>query len=193
MGTTITSDLSWSKNTKKIVQDSNKRMQFLHRAKKFTNNVGDLKKIYMLQIRSKLEQSAAVWHSSLNKKDSKDLERVQKSALKVILGDRYRGYEDALRIIKLDSLEERRLKICLKFAQQCLRNEKMRDMFPKNKSDHGMKKRNVEKFAVKKAVTERFRKSAIPSMQRLLNKDDKRKRDMFKIIENSVPVNYDSL
>ena len=147
----------------------------------------------MLQIRSKLEQSAAVWHSSLNKKDSKDLERVQKSALKVILGDRYRGYEDALRIIKLDSLEERRLKICLKFAQQCLRNEKMRDMFPKNKSDHGMKKRNVEKFAVKKAVTERFRKSAIPSMQRLLNKDDKRKRDMFKIIENSVPVNYDFL
>ena len=69
----------------------------------------------------------------------------------------------------------------------------MRDMFPKNKSDHGMKKRNVEKFAVKKAVTERFRKSAIPSMQRLLNKDDKRKRNMFKIIENSVPVNYDFL
>ena len=45
----------------------------------------------------------------------------------------------------------------------------------------------------REAVTERFRKSAIPSMQRLLNKDDKRKRDMFKIIENSVPVNYDSL
>ena len=61
----------------------------------------------------------------------------------MILGDRYRGYEDALRIIKLDSLEERRLKICLKFAQQCLRNEKLRDMFPKNLSDHKMKKRSV--------------------------------------------------
>ena len=193
LGTTITSDLSWSKNTKKLVIDSNKRMQFLHRAKKFTNNVEDLKKIYMLQIRSKLEQSAAVWHSSLNKKDSKDLERVQKSALKVILGDRYRGYEDALKIMKIDSLEERRQKICLKFAQQCLRNEKMRDMFQRNKSDHTMQKRNTEKFTVKKGVTERFRKSAIPSMQRLLNKDDKRKRDIFKIIENSVPVNYDSL
>ncbi len=32
-----------------------------------------------------------------------------------------------------------------------------------------MKKRNVEKFVVKKAITERFLKSAIPSMQRLLN------------------------
>ena len=68
----------------------------------------------------------------------------------------------------------------------------MRDMFPKSQSDHKMAKRNVEKFIVKKAMTERFRKSAIPNMQRLLNKDDKRKRDMFKIIENSVPVNYDS-
>ena len=124
-------------------------MQFLHRAKKFTNNVGDLKKIYMLQIRSKLEQSAAVWHSSLNKKDSKDLERVQKSALKVILGDRYNNYEEALKTIRIDSLEERRQKLCLKFAQQCLRNDKMRDMFPKSQSDHKMAKRNVEKGSIK--------------------------------------------
>ena len=125
MGTTITSDLSWSKNTKAIVKDSNKRMQFLHRAKKFTNNFGDLKKIYMLQIRSKLEQSAAVWHSSLTRKDSKDLERVQKSALKVILGDKYTSYKEALKTIRIDSLEERRQKICLRFAQQCLKNEKL--------------------------------------------------------------------
>ena len=66
-------------------------------------------------------------------------------------------------------------------------------MFPKSQSDHKMTKRNAEKFIVTKAITERFRKSAIPSMQRLLNKDDKRKRDFFKIIENSVPVNHDSL
>ena len=139
MGTTIKSDLSWSKNTKKIVQDSNKRMQFLHRAKKFTNNVGDLKKIYMLQIRSKLEQSAAVWHSSLTKKERKDLERVQKAALRVILGDRYKSYKEALKTIKIDSLEERRQQICLKFAKQCLRNEKLKDMFPRTQSDHSMK------------------------------------------------------
>ena len=55
-----------------------------------------------------MEQSAAVWHSSLNKKDSKDLERVQKSALKVILGDRYNNYEEALKTIRIDSLDERR-------------------------------------------------------------------------------------
>ena len=55
LGTTITSDLRWNENTRNIVKDSNKRMQFLHRASKFTNNSWDLKKIYMLQVRSKLD------------------------------------------------------------------------------------------------------------------------------------------
>ena len=49
LGTTITSDLRWNENTKLIVRSSNKRMQFLHRAAKFTNNVKDLIQIYMLQ------------------------------------------------------------------------------------------------------------------------------------------------
>ena len=71
-----------------------------------------------------------------------------------------------------------------------MKNEKLRDMFPKSQSDHKMTKRNAEKFIVTKAITERFRKSAIPSMQRLLNKEDKRKREILKIIESSVPVGW---
>ena len=53
----------------------------------------------MLQIRSKLEQSAVVWHNSLTQKNKKDLERVQKSALKIILRDKYINYENALNVI----------------------------------------------------------------------------------------------
>ena len=98
LGTTITSDLSWNKNTDKIVKETNKRMQLLHKASKFTNNTKDLKQIYIFQIRSKLDQSAVVWHSSLTNKNRSDLERVQKSALKLILGTRYKSYDDALKI-----------------------------------------------------------------------------------------------
>ena len=148
LGTTITSDLSWKKNTSKIVSESNKRIQFLHRAKKFTSNVTDLKKIYMLQVRSKLEQSAPVWHSSLTKKSTSDLERVQKCALRVILGDKYTNYKDALGVIKLDSLEDRREKLCLKFAKQCLRHEKLNGMFPRRMDKHPMEKRGFEKFVL---------------------------------------------
>ena len=52
-----------------------------------------------------LEQSAVVWHSSLTEENCADLERVQKSALKVILGANYIGYKKALIKLDLKSLE----------------------------------------------------------------------------------------
>ena len=127
----------------------------------------------MLQVRSKLYQSAVVWHSSLTKRA--DLERVQKSALRMILGDKYIIYENALNVMRTDSLETRRHNLCLKFAKQCIKNEKLRNMFPRNLSNHKMEMRGGEKFVVKKAMTERYKKSATPSMQRLLNNSEKEK------------------
>ena len=109
----------------------------------------------MLQIRSKLEQSAVVWHSSLTKKNTSDLERVQKSALKLILKDRYINYKSALNVIGLESLEMRREKLCLKFAKACVRHKKLSDMFPKDKRDYAMDMRHKEKYQQKRARTER--------------------------------------
>ena len=65
LGTILTIDLKWDKNTKEIVKNACKRMQLLNTAAGFTTNVQDLKNIYL---RSILEQSAVVWHSSLSSK-----------------------------------------------------------------------------------------------------------------------------
>ena len=46
-----------------------------------------------------------------------DLERVQKGALRIILGDKYENYKNALEVTKLDSPEDRREKLCLRFAK----------------------------------------------------------------------------
>ena len=51
--------------------------------------------------------------------------------------------------------------------------------------------RDCKKFVVIKAMTERYKRSSIPSMQRLLNKSEKERNDMMKIIKNTVPVNHD--
>ena len=193
LGTTITNDLKWNENTKMIVKSSNKRMQFLHRAAKFTNNISDLKMIYMLQIRSKLEQSAVVWHSGLTDKNKRNLERVQKSALKIILKEKYIDYKNALSVMKMDSLEVRREKLCLKFAKACVKNEKVSDIFPRDCMNHSMEKRGREVFYVKKAKTERLRKSAVVSIQNLLNKDVTEKRNNLRKISNYMPVNYDCM
>ena len=89
LGTVITDDLKWSKNTKEIVKKGFQRMQLLNAAASFTSNIYELRSIYLTYIRSVLEQSAVVWHSSLTSKNRKDLERVQKAAVRVILKKRY--------------------------------------------------------------------------------------------------------
>ena len=93
----------------------------------------------------------------------------------------------------MDSLEKRREKLCLRFAKQCLRHEKLKELFPKYERKHDIVKRNCEKYIVKKAMTERYRKSALLSMQRLLNQSEKEKREIFKRVNDTVPVNYDCL
>ena len=55
-------------------------MEILRRVSSFGASVEDLKDIYILFVRSLLEQSAVVWHSSLTKDNEQDLERVQKNA-----------------------------------------------------------------------------------------------------------------
>ena len=74
--------------------------------------------------------------------------------------------------MKIDSLEERREKLCLKFAKACVRNEKLSDIFPRNNKKHSMEKRDKEIFLVKRANTERLRNSEVVSMQKLLNKEN---------------------
>ena len=49
----------------------------------------DLVEIYTLFVRSLLEYCCVAWHSSITQAQSYDIERVQCTALKVILGQSY--------------------------------------------------------------------------------------------------------
>ena len=169
MGTTITNDLKWEKNTEELVKKSNKRMALSRKSSNFGASVEDLKTIYVAYVRSILEQSCTVWHSSLTEENSKDIERVQKSACRLILEEKYRSYENALKILNIESLFDRREILCLDFAKKCLRNEKMKILFKENPKIHEMETRNKEKYDITHARTSRFKKSSIIYMQRLLN------------------------
>ena len=87
----------------------------LHIAAKFVKNKDDLLQIYKKFIRSSLEYSCVLWHSSLSKNNESDIERVQKAAVKVILKDKYSSYEGALKVLGLESLYDRRERLCLHF------------------------------------------------------------------------------
>ena len=131
--------------------------------------MNDLKNIYFTFSRSILEKLAVVWHSSLSKKNRHTLERFQNAAVQITLKNRYTNYKKGLEILKMDSLDERRRQLCLKFAKNCLKNEKLNGMFNKKNDIHQMKKRNTKKYEERISKTERYKKSAIPYLTNLLN------------------------
>ena len=170
LGVIITADLSWHKNTAMLTKKAYARMEILRKLYSFNVPLSDLILIYIIYIRCYLEQSCVVWHSSLTVEDSVKLERVQKVALRIILKDDYVDYESALEKTQLEMLEKRRQTLSLNFARSCVKHPLTTSMFPLNNVDyHADTSRNREKFKVQKARTDRLGKSAIPSMQRLLN------------------------
>ena len=171
LGVVISSDLTWRSNTRLLVQRAYKRIILLHKLFEFAVPEKDLVTIYVLFIRSILEQSCVVWHSGITREEEMSLERVQKACLRVILKDKYDNYEDALKRTNLITLAERREKLCLNFAIKCTKHEKNMEMFPLNKSKHSMSTnmRQHEKYEVQFSRTTRLEKSAIPYLQRLLN------------------------
>ena len=50
--------------------------------------------------------------------------RVQRCALYIIIGENYKSYSNALEILELETLEERRFRLCEKFAKKSLKHEK---------------------------------------------------------------------
>ena len=166
LGVILRDDLSFKSNTDFITKKAYKRMSILHKLCQFNVPTEDLVNIYILYIRSVLEQSATVWHSSITKGEQRDIERVQKCALRIILKGQYDSYENALQMCKVDSLKSRRTQLCLNFARKCIKHEKMLEMFPLNSSD--CITRNKDKYRVTFAYTGRLANSAIPYMQRLL-------------------------
>ena len=171
LGVIVNNKLTWDKNTRFLVQKANSRMRLLHKLVSFSVPVEDLINIYILYIRSIVEQSCQVWHSSLTLENLQSLERIQKNALKIILQEEYLNYSNALSITGLKSLFERRNDLCLRFAIACTKNDKAKSMFPLNEvsNSYDVNTRYRETYKVVKCKTKRFKNSAIPYMQTLLN------------------------
>ena len=165
VGSLISSDLTWWANTNLITTKAYQRLEILRKLYEFNVSLSDLSHIYTLYVRSILEFNSCVWHFSITEAEVGDIERVQKIACKIMLKENYTNYENALATLQLSNLEERREMLCARFAKKCLKFDKTKDMFPLNKQNV-----HREKYKVNFASTSRLRDSAIPQMQRLLNK-----------------------
>ena len=113
-----------------------------------------------------LELAVHVWHSGITVGQVKDIERVQKTALFIILGESYINYEVACTLAEIEPLDIRREKLCLKFARKDVRKENT--LFTKNKTTVNTRSANI--VIEPKCNTKRFSKSSIPYLSKLLNK-----------------------
>ena len=117
-----------------------------------------------------LEYSDVIWHSSLTSNQTHQLERVQKRALRIILGTDYISYANALDVCDVDRLSARREQHSLKFAQslpQCSRTSKL--LPPCRGEIHGRQLRNNAKLTQPRARTNRYACSPIPYYVELIN------------------------
>ena len=140
----------------------------LRRLKTFGANKSELTDIYCQHVRSILEYASVVWHSGLTQENKANIERVQKSALAIILGKDYINYENALSLLKLERLCVRRERQCLKFANKSLASEKFSSWFEKDENIQNTR-RLVKPVKPAVARTTRFRKSPLPYMTTILN------------------------
>ena len=63
-----------------------------------------------------------VFHSGLTKKQSSDIENIQKKSLKIILGSLYSGYDEACTLLGAEPLSDRRDTLCLTFVKRAVKS-----------------------------------------------------------------------
>ena len=89
-------------------------------------------------------------------------------AFRIIFGQKYLSYDNALQLAKLPKIEQRYEMLLLRFAQKCSKNPKTKHMLPLARKVE--KTINHEKYEVPMARKKRFLKTSIPPLARFLNK-----------------------
>ena len=126
--------------------------------------------IYTKEIGSILEMAVPVWHPGLTRQQAFDIESIQKVAFRIILDKKYSNYNSACDFFNTETLENRHIKLCLKYATKNM------------KSDHsfftkvGTNVRTRQKSDIVKEYRcnfRRFEKSSIPYLAKLLNSHTK--------------------
>ena len=160
--------LKFSRNTENIVERAFKRIWMIRRLKNLGASESQLLDVYIKQVRSVLELAVPAWHSSLTIWDKLKIERVQKSALHVIFDSEYESYTSSCDDANLLTLEERRLRLCLKFTVKSVKHPKHSKWFKVN-TKISRTRQKQPKFCPVIARTTRFDKSPISFMTKLLN------------------------
>ena len=166
----LQNNLKWSSHIEHTLEKANKKLFMLRTLKKFGFSSEELCIVYKGYVRPILEYADVVWHSGITIKQTKEFEQVQKRACRIIQGNKYTSYPNALAVFKLDSLADRRKEHCVKFAQGLVNNvHTITIMPPTREACHGRMLRNNHHFSSLPSRTSRYYNSPIPFFTRICN------------------------
>ena len=168
LGVVITDDLKTIENTKQIETKAYKRIWILRRLASLGCPLQDLITVYTRQVRSVCEFAVPYWATRITKNEDHRIERIQRTALHVIMGDRYESYQNALKVCDLEMLSTRRSDLITKFTIKTVNNPKFKHWFKENPSMKETRQPG-KKYKETRFRTEIYNNSAIPAMTRILN------------------------
>ena len=122
----------------------------------------DLKTFYISAIGSILEYGTKIWHGSLTEEQSTNIERIQRRGIKIIKKRLEKTYEQALIECGMETLENRREKMCIKLINDMKGLiHKLNKLLPPTVGYVWERdtRRNTNKFYNFKCRTERFSNS----------------------------------
>lgn len=163
LGVTISNNLHWNDHINNIIKKANKRLYFIVLLKRAKVPTKDIIMFYCTCIRPVLEYCAPVFHHSLPKYLSDDLERVQKRVLSIVSPGE--SYQQNLEIFDLTTLLHRRHDLCDKLFNQITRDQshKLHHLLPqRHQPKYNLRKKKT--FDIPRINTKRYQKTFIPLM-----------------------------
>lgn len=112
-----------------------KRMYVIRWLVEFGIARDEMLNVYKQKVRSITEYPSICWLNAISVKEKLMLERTQKVAFHLILGKDYISYENALEVLNMTSLSQRREYLFNKFATKMASSERFCNWFNQRSSE----------------------------------------------------------
>ncbi|KAI8484837.1 hypothetical protein Bbelb_374340 [Branchiostoma belcheri] len=110
----------------------------LCRLRQFNPPVEDLLTTYTCFVRPVLEYAAPLWHPGLTEAQRRKIENIQRRATRIILAKEFTNYKSALETLQLQTLEDRRIALCRRFANNIQASTLYRHWLPQTRGSGHM-------------------------------------------------------
>ena len=171
VGFVMRSDMRTCSNTEYLVRKAYKRMWLVRRLKGLGASRIQLVDALQKQVLSVLWLGAPAWFCQITQQERKDIDRVAKVGLRIIFGEFYGGFENALQAAQIRKPTEQLARMTERFAAKNARSSKFSKWLQPaaRKTTNTRSVKNSQIYENVPARTARYGQSPIPYLTNIIN------------------------